>query len=117
MRRYSLPVLSGILLALVFHPFYFWPLALIALAPLYYFVHKQRTWRELFVGGFLTGLVVALPLYYFTLAQLLPGFGGDFYTSVIRAMSLPAVLLQSALFGFMTLAWGLLHTRSALLNI
>ena len=38
MRRYFLPVLSGVLLALALYPFALWPLALVALAPLFYFL-------------------------------------------------------------------------------
>ena len=118
MWRYSLPLLSGILFALALYPLYLWPLALVALAPLYYFAHAGgRSKKELLVGGFITGLVFCVPLYYFTLAQLLPGFGGDFYTLVIRATSLPAVLLQSAFFGLMVLAWHSLRGRSPLFTV
>lgn len=118
MPRYLLPALSGVLLALCFYPFYYPPLVLVALAPLYYFVHlPHRTAREVFVAGCLTGIIVTPILFVSTLAQLNSGWGGEYYTWVMRLSSIPFSLGESALFGGMALGWWYLRSRSPLLNV
>lgn len=112
MRVYKMALLSGVLLALSFYPFGFSLLALVALAPLYFFiVEPARTGREAFWGGFFAGVVCCVFFYAVTLAQLEAGLGAAYYTWFIRFLSIPGALLESALFGLM--AWGWWRLRAA----
>src|SRR3990167_8339755 len=102
MRFYALPALSGVLLALVFYPFYFWWFAFVALAPLFYFaLSPERTRRELFLGGALCGLIGIGPLVYFSLGQTVFFQHAPLFTFVVQLSSIPALLLIATLFGTM----------------
>lgn len=117
-RRYALPVLSGIALALVFFPFYLWPLVFVALAPFFYFVlATRRSTRELLFGGFFVGVIGIGPLVYLSLAQLMLFPDAPLFTFVIRASSVPTVLLVGMLFAFVGWAYSSLRSPSTLLNI
>lgn len=116
-RRYGLALLSGVALALAFFPFYLWPLAFVALAPFFYFAagaHRSR--GQIFIGGFLTGLIGIGPLVYLSLAQLTLFPDAEAFTFLIRASSVPVALFTGALFGLLALAYAALRIRSAALN-
>lgn len=111
MRRYRLPMLSGVLMALVFWPFYFWPLALAALAPFFYFAAQpERSQREVFFGGCIAGaLAVALTLYI-SLFQLAMQPGAPVLTYAVRASSLFFLVFIGALFGALAVLYRRLRT-------
>lgn len=116
-HRYALPALSGVLLALVFFPFYLWPLAFIALAPLFYFsTQEHRTVKEVFFGGCIVGIVGIGPLIYLSLAQISLFPDAQAFTFLIRASSIPTVLFVGALFGSVALSFRFLHSRLLLLS-
>ncbi len=115
MGIYRLPLLSGVLLALVFFPFYFWPLAFVALLPLFYFAtSKERSRSEIFWGGAVTGAVGIGPLIYFSLALLRILPDALFFSYMIRLSSIPALLLVAGLFGAMALLYRELRPRNML---
>lgn len=117
MRRYALSFVSGITLALVFFPFYWWPLAFVALAPFFYFVaDKRRSWREVFVGGFLVGLLGIGPLIYLSLAQLTLFPDATAFTFLIRSSSIPVALLVGSLFGCTAVLCRVLRSPSPAFN-
>jgi apolipoprotein N-acyltransferase len=114
-HRYALPLLSGVLLALVSFPFYVWPFAFVALAPLFYFVRQEgRGSKEVFVGGVITGVFGIGPLIYLSLAQLTLFPDALAFTYLIRASSVPTALLVGALFGLLAVAVRALHLRGVL---
>jgi apolipoprotein N-acyltransferase len=114
-HRYALPLLSGVLLALVFFPFYLWPLAFVALAPLFYFVRQEgRGAREVFAGGVITGVVGIGPLIYLSLAQLTLFPDALAFTYLIRASSVPTALLVGTLFGLLVVVLHALRLRSVM---
>lgn len=113
MSRFKLPLYSGLLLALCFFPFYFWPLVFVALAPLFYFVRTAGA-RDAFWGGCIAGALGTAPTLYFTLAQLNLFPDALLFTYVIRASSLPAFMLIAFGFGCMTYLFSYLRPGSAL---
>lgn len=117
---WMLPALSAALLVLAFHPFDLWPLAFIALTPLYYFVAAapQRGRREVFWGGFITGSVFALSLSYFTVLQFKWVPEAHLFTDLVHLSFIPIGILGGLLCGgFCTLAYRYLRTRSPALNM
>ena len=117
---WALPAASAALLVLAFHPFNLWPLAFIALVPLYYFVaaYPARSSREVFIGGFITGSVFALSLSYFTVVQFRWIPEAYLFSGIVHFGFIPIGLLGGLLCGgFCTLAYRLLRTQSILLNI
>jgi len=117
MWRYSLPLLSGILLALVFWPLYAWPLALIGLAPLFYFIARPELSRgQVFFGGFIAGALAVAPTLYTSLFQLVMQPGAAVLTYSVRASSVFFFVFIGALFGGMALAYRALRGRGALLD-
>ncbi|HEV8677690.1 MAG TPA: hypothetical protein VN701_02570, partial [Candidatus Paceibacterota bacterium] len=116
-HRYSLPIVSGILLALAFYPFYFWPLAFAALAPLFHFAAQTgRRRRELFFGGFLCGLIGVAPTAYSSLFQMRLLQGDELFSYLVRASALPMLALIACAFGALALSFALLRSRSWLFN-
>lgn len=114
---YRLPVVSGVLLALVFYPFYFWPLAFLALVPLYSFSQgEHRTRGEVFWGGCITGFIGIGPLVYYSLTQLTLFPEALLFTYLIRASSIPAILLIGVLFGGSVVAYRALRSPSLFFN-
>lgn len=114
-----LPILSGLLLILAFHPFNVWPLAFIALAPLYYFVaaFPTRPKKEIFFGGFLTGALFALSLSYFTVVQFHWIPGAYIFVDLVHLSFIPIALAGGLMCGGMcTLAYYSLRSDSLLLN-
>lgn len=69
-------ILSGILLALCFPKFNLWPLAFIALVPLFVEIEKKETPRSAAVSGFIFGLVF-FGINLFWVNTLIP-YGGPF---------------------------------------
>ncbi|MFA4905416.1 MAG: apolipoprotein N-acyltransferase [Candidatus Margulisiibacteriota bacterium] len=69
-------ILSGILLALCFPKFNLWPLAFVALVPLFIEIEKKKTAREAAVSGFIFGLVF-FGINLFWINTLIP-YGGPF---------------------------------------
>ncbi len=61
--RYSLPVISGVLMVFSFPPFNFWYLGFIALVPFYLFLLGKRNMFEVFKGGVLMGLISTYSMY------------------------------------------------------
>ena len=117
MRRYLLPLLSGILLALVFWPLYIWPLALIGLAPLFYFVARPELSRgQVFFGGFIAGALAVAPTLYASLLQLVMQPGAAALTYSVRASSVFFFVFIGALFGAMSLLYRWLRTGHPLIN-
>ena len=117
MRRYFLPALSGILLALALYPFALWPLALCALAPLFYFLSGGvRGKKETFFGGMVTGMLAVAPTLYWSLLQLSTQPGAEALTYAVRWSSIFFLLFIGALFGSMALAYRALHGRGPLLD-
>lgn len=116
MRRFALSILSGVLLALTFYPFYLWPLALVALAPAVYFaVVAER--HEVVRGALITIGIGFFPTLYFTLAQLVLQPQGVLLTYVVRASSILFLLGMGAAFGAVLLLYRACRTRSLLLNV
>ncbi len=117
MRRYALPLCSGVLLALSLYPFSLWPLAFIALVPFFYFVTLHYPRRTLFWGGFLCGAVAVGPTLYCTLLQLLPQPGAPTLTLAVHVSSVFFLAGIATLFGLLGVSIQVLRTRSALVNI
>mgnify|MGYP003393719584 FL=1 len=114
---YRLPIISGVLLTLAFFPFYLSPLAFVALAPLFYFVANPLYFRrEIFIGGCLVGAIGVGPLIYFSLAQLTLFPDALLFTYLVRASSIPALLLIATLFGGAVVVYHMLRSSSILLN-
>ncbi|GAB4487203.1 MAG: apolipoprotein N-acyltransferase [Thermodesulfovibrionales bacterium] len=113
---YILPLLSGVVLTLSFPRFDLYPLAWIALVPLFCFLWNRNS-REAFIGGFVFGLVsffgtlswishsinhyggfslvssLAIVLLLCAYLSLYPAVFSLIYASVIRRTKLPSVLL------------------------
>ncbi|TSC69029.1 MAG: hypothetical protein G01um101456_372, partial [Parcubacteria group bacterium Gr01-1014_56] len=116
MRRFLLPILSGVALALSLYPFYFWPLAFVALFPLYRFSTLQSRRGDVFWGGFIAGAVGTFPTVYFSLAQLILFPDAPLFTYMIRLSSIPAVLLSGSLFGLAMLLYKTLRSDAPVRN-
>jgi len=116
MRTYRLPVCAGVLLALVFFPVYWWPLAFVALAPLFYFAAKSSSSKEIFLGGALVGLIGLGPLVYFSLFQIPIIPGAEVFYYVARLSGIPTLILFGTLFGLLALGYATLRGRSFILN-
>ena len=117
MRRYLLPLLSGILLALVFWPLYIWPLALIGLAPLFYFIARPELSRgQVFFGGFIAGALAVAPTLYASLFQLVMQPGAATLTYSVRASSVFFFVFIGALFGALSLLYRWLRTGRPLID-
>ncbi len=115
-HRYAFPVISGILLALVFYPFYAWPLVFVALAPFFYFAGAHQSRKELFWGGFITGSIGIGPTVFSSLLQMRTLIGSETFSYLVRASSVPMLLLIACVFGFVALGFGKLRTSSLLYN-
>ncbi|MDE2071306.1 MAG: hypothetical protein KGI70_01060 [Patescibacteria group bacterium] len=113
MSRYSLAALSG---ALVCAAIWWWPLAMVALVPLYALATAAPSQRDAFRYGAVAGIFLWGPICVLTLAQLVPGLGGEYYTWVIRALSLPAALTGGILVGVVALLWQRMSGRSPLVR-
>jgi len=116
---YGLPVLSGLLLILTFHPFDLWPLSFVALVPLYYFVagFPERRLLQVFWGGFITGGIFAFSLSYFTTIQFhwLPE--AYLFVTAVKLSVIPITLLSGALTGLLSaVVFRVLYSSSMLLN-
>lgn len=116
---YALPLLSGALLILSFHPFNFWPLAFVALVPLYFFVAglSHPSLARVFWGGFLTGSLFAFSLSYFTLMQFhwLPE--AYLFAWLVKCAVVPITFISGATVGTLSaLVFHLLRSRSFLMN-
>lgn len=117
MPHYALPALSGVLLALALYPFYLWPLALVALVPLYYFCSAAgRSGREAFFAGAITGALGIGPTIYFSLAMLRLLPDALAFSYMIRASSVPLLLLVAVLFGVATYGYVRLRGRNVFMN-
>lgn len=117
---WMLPALSAALLVLAFHPFDLWPLAFVALAPLYYFVaaYPARPKKEVFLGGFITGGVFALSLSYFTVIQFKWVPEAHLFTDLVHLSFIPIGILGGLLCGsFSALAYRYFRTASPALNM
>ncbi len=116
MRRYLLPTLSGVLLALALGPWYIWPLAFVALAPLFYFAQQPRTRGGLFLGGCIAGSIGTLPSLYLSLFSLVMQPGAPLFTYAIRASSFLVLMVFSATFGVVALLYGIGRSKQPLLD-
>ena len=117
MRRYLLPLLSGILLALVFWPLYVWPLAFIGLVPLFYFIARPELSRwQVFFGGFIAGALAVAPTLYASLFQLVMQPGAATLTYSVRASSVFFFVFIGALFGALSLLYRWLRTGRPLID-
>ena len=117
MRRYLLPLLSGILLALVFWPLYVWPLAFIGLAPLFYFIARPELSRgQVFFGGVIAGALAVAPTLYASLFQLVMQPGAATLTYSVRSSSVFFFVFIGALFGAMSLLYRWLRTGRPLID-
>lgn len=116
---WALPALSAGALVLAFHPFNLWPLAFVALIPLYYFAAQSHLpLRKIFLGGFVTGGVFALSLSYFTVIQFRWIPAAHLFTDLVHFGFIPIGLLGGLLCGgSCALIYRTLRTRSFLLNI
>lgn len=116
---WSLPALSAILLILSFHPFNIWPLAFVALVPLYYFAARSRaSFRLVFTGGFVTGSLFALSLSYFTVIQFRWIPEAHLFTDLVHFSFIPIGLLGGVQWGMAcVIIYRLLRTRYLLLNV
>jgi apolipoprotein N-acyltransferase len=115
MRRYLLSILFAALLALSLYPFYLWPLALVALAPLFYFAalpHYSR--KQIFWGAFFGGAVAVTPTLYFSLFQLTMQPGAPILTYAVRASSVFFFIFIGSLFGAVALSYRYLRTGQPL---
>ncbi len=116
---WALPVMSAVLLVLAFHPFNLWPLAFIALVPLYYFAARSRlSLKKIFMGGFTTGGIFALSLSYFTVIQFRWIPQAHLFADIVHFGFIPIGLLGGLLCGgSCALIYRLLRTDSLLFNI
>lgn len=116
---WALPALSAAALVLAFHPFNLWPLAFVALVPLYYFAAQSRlSLQKIFLGGFVTGGVFALSLSYFTVIQFRWIPEAHLFADLVHFGFIPIGLLGGFLCGgSCALIYRLLRTKSLLLNI
>ncbi len=99
-RWFLLPILSGVLLVLTFHPFNVWPLGFVALAPLYYFVGGfPHTRWIVFWGGFIAGGIFSFCLSYYTIVQFhwLPE--AYLFVGAVRLLVIPITLIGGVLCG------------------
>lgn len=116
-RWYFLPVCSGVLLILSFHPYNVWPLAFVALVPLYYFVATRAAspWR-IFFGGAITGGLFAFSLSYFTVIQFhwLPE--AYVFANAVRLSVIPISLISAVLTGLSVSLYRYLRSDSLVLN-
>ncbi len=111
MHLYAFPALSGVLLSLSFFPFYLWWLVCVALVPLYYFaLAPERTRRELFFGGAITGVVGIGPLVYFSLGQTIMFSNAPLFTYTVQLSGIPAIFGIAALFGAMVYGYARVRT-------
>ena len=112
-----LPVLSGALLILTFHPFNLWPLGFIALTPLYFFAggFDHSRWR-IFWGGCIAGGLFAFFLSYYTIVQFhwLPET--YLFVDAVRWLTVPITLLGGGICGLSLVLYNALRGRSHLLN-
>ncbi len=117
MRRYFLPILSGILLALTFYPFFIWPFALVGLAPLLYF-SAQPTYsrKEIFWWSFIAGGISVSTTLYASLFQLAMQPGAQALTYAVRASSIFFFVFIGALFGVAMLTYRTLRGHGVLLD-
>lgn len=112
-----LPVLSGTLLILTFHPFNVWPLGFVALAPLFYFVAGfNRTKTQVFLGGLIAGGMFSFALSYFTLIQFhwLPDT--YLFADAVHVAVIPITLLGGGICGLSLLAYRALRSGSPFFN-
>lgn len=116
-RWYILPILSGVLLVLTFHPFDLWPLGFVALVPIFYFTvgFRRSAWR-VFWGGCITGGIFAFALSYFTLIQFhwLPET--YLFVDLVHVAVVPITLVGGGVCGLSLLLYRALYGRSPLLN-
>lgn len=117
-RWYFLPIFSGVLFVLAFHPFDFWPLAFVCLTPLYYFVagYPERSYLRIFLAGGIAGGVFAFALSYFTLVQFnwLPE--AYLFTDLVRLAVIPITILGAVICGSAGLLYRFLRSDSIILN-
>ena len=114
---YILPSLSGVLLIITFHPYNVWPLAFVALAPLYYFVAAfELPWHKTFLGGAITGGLFAFSLSYFTVIQFhwLPE--AYLFADAVRLSVIPISLISAVLTGASVCLYRSLRSRSFFIN-
>ncbi len=110
-------MLSGVLFALIFWPLYVWPLALVALAPFFYFAAQPAlSRREVFWGGFLAGALAVTPTLYASLLQLAMQPGAPGLTYAVRASSVFFFVFIGALFGAMALLYQTWRTGRPLVD-
>lgn len=115
MRRYALPVFSGVLLALALAPFYIWPLALVALVPFFYFAAQQSlSGKQLFWGGWLAGALAVAPTLYISLLQLEMQPGAPLLTYAVRTSSLFFLVGIGILFAAVALVYKKYRTGRSL---
>lgn len=104
----GLPILSGILLVLCQPPVSFFPLAFIALIPLFYAM-ENYSYRHPFVPGFITGITAYLGLIYWVLIAMNTYGGIDIFTSTL--ILLLFVLYLSFYMGCFTAAISVMQKR------
>lgn len=112
-HRYSLPIISGVLLALVFFPFYLWPLAFVALVPFFYFAGAPGLSRkETFLGGFIAGSIGIGPTVYSSLFKLNILAGSETFSYLVRASALPVLFMVACAFGLIAVLYSMLRAHA-----
>ena len=115
---FVLPVFSGLLLILSLYPYDLWPLAFVALVPLYFFAaaFKNLSLRQVFAGGCIAGGMFALPMSF----SLVVGFqwmpDTHIFTTLMRASFILITALGALSCGLVLASYRLLRCRSPLLN-
>lgn len=97
---YSLPVVSALALVVTLPPFDLWPLILIALVPMYFFIFQEKDVYRIFTGVLFFGLIFSGYLSYITLFSFNWIPQAHLFSSMVKLFSIPLVLFISALTAF-----------------
>ena len=97
---YLSPVISALVLVLTLPPFNFWPIVFFALIPMYIFIFTENSFFKVFIGGILFGLIFSSYLSFLTLLSFTWIPEAHLFSSIIKALSIPIVLLMSTISAF-----------------
>ncbi len=113
---YALPLLSGLLLLLVFYPFYLWPVAFLALVPVYIAAAQATGVWQAFRMGCIAGLLGLSTTVLFSLGFFLSPSYAVLFEYLVRAGGLLVLVIIALLFGAAMAVYRLLRTDSLLFN-
>ncbi len=112
------PLVSAFLIILAFYPLRIWPLAFVALVPLFYFLHASNVGqtRRVFWGSFIFGVIFSLSISYATLIQFhwLPE--AYLFAWGVRLLFIPIALISGTIGGIISVTYIRLKSHSIALN-